>query len=61
MKPQLILNLHCGCVLTEFSDSTIDLIRDEADGECKLKSHFSVSGWPQITDARKAEILLDDR
>ena len=57
MKPALIIQLSCGCCLIESPDG-IELARDE---DCTLSSHFDVQGWPQILDAAKAEILLDER
>ena len=57
MKPALIIQLSCGCCLIESPDG-IELVRDE---DCTLSSHFDVQGWPQIIDAAKAEILMDER
>ena len=57
MTPTLIIQLHCRCVIAESPDG-IELARDE---DCTLSSHFDVQGWPNIIDAAKAEILMDER
>ena len=57
MTPTLIIQLKCGCCLIESPDG-IELARDE---DCTLSSHFDMQGWPQIRDAAKAEILMDER
>ena len=57
MTPTLIIQMSCRCCLIESPDG-IELARDE---DCTLTTHFDVQGWPNIIDAAKAEILMDER
>lgn len=54
MTPALIIQLNCGCCLTEYPDATLEIVLDD---DCGRTSHFDVQGWPNIIDAAKAEIL----